>query len=61
MKLHQEYNCLKVFIIDEYSMLGTIMLEQLNSVFKQVFENNTAFEGLYVIFTGDFHQLTAIG
>lgn len=51
----------KVLIIDEISMLHRNQLELVNRVLKFFKENELAFGGIQVIFSGDFFQLPPIG
>lgn len=51
----------KVLIIDEISMLHRNQLELVNRVLKFFKENEMAFGGIQVIFSGDFFQLPPIG
>lgn len=51
----------KVLIIDEISMLHRNQLELVNRVLKFFKENEMAFGGIQIIFSGDFFQLPPIG
>lgn len=51
----------KVLIIDEISMLHRNQLDLVNQVLKFFKENDWAFGGIQVIFSGDFFQLPPIG
>ncbi|SMC59430.1 AAA family ATPase [Moheibacter sediminis] len=51
----------KVLIVDEISMLHRNQLELVNRVLKFFKENELAFGGIQVIFSGDFFQLPPIG
>lgn len=51
----------KVLIIDEISMLHRNQLDLVNRVLKFFKENEMAFGGIQVIFSGDFFQLPPIG
>lgn len=51
----------KVLIIDEISMLHAKQVDLLDEILKKVRENDQAFGGLQVIFSGDFFQLPPVG
>ncbi|PID71304.1 MAG: helicase [Flavobacteriales bacterium] len=51
----------KVLIIDEISMLHKKQLDLVNTVLQFFKENNDAFGGIQVVFSGDFFQLPPIG
>src|SRR5690606_31735666 len=51
----------KVLIIDEISMLHRNQLDLVNRVLKFFKENQLAFGGIQVVFSGDFFQLPPIG
>lgn len=51
----------KVLIIDEISMLHKNQLDLVNKVLRFFKENNDAFGGIQVVFSGDFFQLPPIG
>ena len=54
-------DAVKVLIIDEISMLHRNQLDLVNRVLKFFKENEMAFGGIQVIFSGDFFQLPPIG
>jgi ATP-dependent DNA helicase PIF1 len=47
----------EVLIIEEISMVSSLMLERMNLVMQSIMENQRPFGGKQVMFTGDFHQL----
>ncbi len=51
----------KVLIVDEISMLHTKQVDLLNDILKSLREDNQAFGGVQVIFSGDFFQLPPVG
>lgn len=51
----------KVLVIDEISMLHRNQLDLVNQVLKFFKENELAFGGIQVVFSGDFFQLPPIG
>lgn len=51
----------KVLIIDEVSMLHAKQVDLLDEILRTVRENETAFGGMQVIFSGDFFQLPPVG
>lgn len=51
----------KVLVIDEISMLHRNQLDLVNQVLKFFKENELAFGGVQVVFSGDFFQLPPIG
>ncbi|WP_323843150.1 AAA family ATPase [Moraxella sp. Pampa] len=51
----------KVLIVDEISMLHAKQVDLLNEILKVVREDNSAFGGIQVIFSGDFFQLPPVG
>lgn len=51
----------KVLIVDEISMLHRNQLDLVNRVLKYFKENEMAFGGIQVVFSGDFFQLPPIG
>ncbi len=51
----------KVLVIDEISMLHRNQLDLVNRVLKFFKENEMAFGGIQVVFSGDFFQLPPIG
>lgn len=52
---------LKVLIIDEISMTGSTLLEQVNQRLRQIFGVNQPFGGISVIVVGDLQQLPPVG
>lgn len=50
----------QILIIDEISMIGPEIFDQLNEVLKIVRNNKTAFGGLQIIVVGDFLQLPPV-
>jgi len=55
-KLH----ALKIIIIDEISMVGAKLLNNVSSRLSGIFKCDTKFGGLSVIAVGDFHQLPPV-
>lgn len=51
----------KVLVIDEISMLHRNQLDLVNQVLKFFKENELAFGGVQVVFSGDFFQLPPVG
>jgi|26BtaG_2_1085354.scaffolds.fasta_scaffold00160_18 predicted DNA-binding protein YlxM (UPF0122 family)/uncharacterized protein YxeA len=51
----------KVLVVDEVSMLHRNQLDSVNRVLKFFKEDEKAFGGIQVIFSGDFYQLPPIG
>ncbi len=54
-------DAVKVLVIDEISMLHRNQLDLVNRVLKFFKENELAFGGIQVVFSGDFFQLPPIG
>lgn len=52
---------IKVLVVDEISMLHAWQVDLLDEILRTVRENNQAFGGVQVIFSGDFFQLPPIG
>ncbi|CAH0546764.1 unnamed protein product [Brassicogethes aeneus] len=52
---------LRLIIIDEFSMVGATMLEQIHMRLKQIFRNNYDFGGIPIIMFGDLNQLMLVG
>jgi hypothetical protein len=52
-------NCM-FLILDEVSMLGCSKLVKISKALQKVKGNMLPFGGLYVLFTGDFHQLPPV-
>ena len=52
---------IKVLVVDEISMLHARQVDLLDEILRTVRENNQAFGGVQVIFSGDFFQLPPIG
>ena len=48
-------------ILDEVSMLGCIKLAKISKSLQKNKSNSLAFGGIHILFSGDFHQLPAIG
>jgi len=59
--LQKNMEDVKVLIIDEISMLHKKQLEAVNLVSQSFKENEQAFGGIQVVFSGDFFQLPPIG
>lgn len=59
--LEKNLKNVKVLIIDEISMLHRNQLDMVNTVLRFFKENNEAFGGIQVVFSGDFFQLPPIG
>jgi len=55
-----KWSATKALFIDEISMLNVWMLEELDALFKEVFQNDLPYGGLQVVFSGDFKQLPPI-
>ena len=51
----------KVLIIDEISMLHAKQVDLLNEILQTLRENDQAFGGIQVVFSGDFFQLPPVG
>lgn len=47
----------QVFIIEEISMLSSLLLDKINEDLREIMANDCPFGGKQVIFTGDFNQL----
>lgn len=50
--LQRETDGLKLLFVDEFSMLGQGDLELLDCHLRKIFDENKAFGGLHIIFTG---------
>lgn len=59
--LKEHLEKVKVLILDEISMLHKNQLNAVNEVLQFFKENNDAFGGIQVVFSGDFFQLPPIG
>ena len=59
--LREQFDKVKVLIIDEISMLHRDQLNSINQVLTYCKENNEAFGGLQIVLCGDFFQLPPIG
>jgi len=51
---------LKCLIIDEISMIDTILFEGVSNILKKIKGNNMPFGGIQMIFVGDFCQLSPV-
>ncbi|UNU72871.1 AAA family ATPase [Moraxella nasovis] len=51
----------KVLIVDEISMLHAKQVDLLNEILQKIRDNDAAFGGIQVIFSGDFFQLPPVG
>ncbi|MCH2021072.1 MAG: AAA family ATPase [Saprospiraceae bacterium] len=59
--LREKMEAAQVLIIDEISMLHKTQIEMVNKVLKYFKQNNYAFGGIQVVFSGDFYQLPPVG
>ena len=59
--LRDQFDKVKVLIIDEISMLHRDQLNSINQVLTYCKENNEAFGGVQIVLCGDFFQLPPIG
>ncbi len=59
--LQKNLEDVKVLIIDEISMLHKNQLEMVNIILQAFKENEQAFGGTQVVFSGDFFQLPPVG
>ena len=59
--LREQFDKVKVLIIDEISMLHRDQLNSINQVLTYCKENNEAFGGVQIVLCGDFFQLPPIG
>ena len=59
--LRDQFDKVKVLIIDEISMLHKDQLNSINQVLTYCKENNEAFGGVQIVLCGDFFQLPPIG
>ena len=59
--LRDQFDKVKVLIIDEISMLHKDQLNSINQVLTYCKENNEAFGGIQIVLCGDFFQLPPIG
>ena len=59
--LREQFDNVKVLIIDEISMLHRDQLNSINQVLTYCKENTEAFGGLQIVVCGDFFQLPPIG
>lgn len=59
--VYERIKDVKVLIVDEISMLHAKQVDLLNEILKVIRENNEAFGGVQVIFSGDFFQLPPVG
>ena len=59
--LREKMEAAQVLIIDEISMLHKTQIEMVNKVLKYFKDNNYAFGGIQVVFSGDFFQLPPVG
>lgn len=59
--IHSQMHAAEVVIIDEVSMLGSRMFNQVNTRMKQIFATTESFGGKSVIVFGDFNQLPPVG
>lgn len=48
----------QVLVIEEISMVSSLVLDRMDQVLRAVMENELPFCGKQVMFTGDFHQLS---
>ena len=60
-KLRTSLRRLKVIIIDEVSMVGAKVFNQIDRHLRQIFKNNLPFGGISVLVFGDFIQLRPVG
>ncbi|GBN27004.1 ATP-dependent DNA helicase pfh1 [Araneus ventricosus] len=51
----------RLIIIDETSMVGSRMIQQVDLRLKQIFQTSQPFAGMSLIFFGDFNQLPPVG
>ncbi|XP_074097725.1 uncharacterized protein LOC141526586 [Cotesia typhae] len=59
--LYAKLKDLSLIIIDEISMVGSRMIQQVDSRLKQIFQTSKPFGGVSVIVFGDFNQLAPVG
>jgi len=59
--LHSNLIDLKLIIIDEISMVSSLMFSHLDSRLKQIFKNSAPFGNISVIVFGDLRQLRPVG
>ena len=60
-KLRNVLQNLNVIIIDEISMVGAKIFNQIDRRLRQIFKNNIPFGGVSVLAFGDFIQLRPVG
>ena len=60
-KLRNVLKDLKVIIIDEISMVGAKVFNQIDKRLRQIFKNNIPFGGVSILVFGDFIQLRPVG
>ena len=58
-RLHLDINC-EFLVIDEMSMVGCKTLNDISTNLCYLKNSALPFGGLYILFTGDLHQLTCI-
>ena len=61
LRLDNSWSNCEFLIIDEISMLGCKALNEISTNLRQLKANALPFGGLYVLFSGDLHQLPCIG
>lgn len=54
------WNCLRVLIIDECSLINSKLFDKLNTIAKIVKKNSAPFGGIQLVLVGDFYQLPPI-
>lgn len=60
-KLQTDLKNIKLLVIDEVSMIGYKMWNQIDAAFKFAIPNGKPFGGVNLLFTGDFNQIPPVG
>ncbi|XP_044598273.1 ATP-dependent DNA helicase pfh1-like, partial [Cotesia glomerata] len=59
--LYAKLKDLSLIIFDKISIVGSRMIQQVDSRLKQIFQSSKPFGGISVIVLGDFNQLAPVG
>jgi ATP-dependent exoDNAse (exonuclease V) alpha subunit len=55
------WNGVDYLVVDEVSMIGCHLLLKISEALNDARENQTPFEGINIVFIGDFSQLPPLG